>query len=138
MNCLPSPFQKHCSRRPICRPCYLLSPFSWHFLHSRLTKFYYNHHQYTLKGPSTRTNTFIHLSSYNHRCSFTTLSPSTSRSHHNTPNRPEPQYGLLRPSWWRRPHPLSTFILVFRTPRSLYSNSPRVWCHFSCSHSLFI
>jgi len=69
-------------------------------------------------------------SSYHSRAS-SSISPRPGCRHHNALNRPKPKHHLLRPCRGRRPHPLPTPILILRTPRSLYSNPPRLWYDFS-------
>jgi len=67
-----------------------------------------------------------------HSSSF--IPTSTGRRHYHATHRSQPKYILFRPGWRRRPHFISTLILIFRAPRSVYSNPPRVWNNLPYYH----
>lgn len=75
--------------------------------------------------------------SINYSCSLTSLITSFSSRYYNTSNRSKSKYNFLRPRWRRRPYSLSTPILIFWSPRSLYSYSSRIRNYLTCSHLLF-
>lgn len=75
--------------------------------------------------------------STDHSCPFTSVITSFSSRYYNTSNRSKSKHDFLRSRRRRRSYSLSTPILIFWPPRSLYSYSSRIWYHLACSYLLF-
>lgn len=136
MNRIPTFSKKYCSRRTLSRSSNFFTSFSRGIIHPRSRKFYLNSDQHTMTRPSTRTNPSIRMSCYHH-CSFTsTITSSACWSNYNTTNRSKFKYFFLRPSRRWRPDSIPTPFLIFWSPRSIYSNYPRLWSNFTHCYTL--
>lgn len=69
--------------------------------------------------------------SSNYSLSSFTRTPSPSWGYYYTFNRPKYKHDLLWSCRRGRPYFISTLILIFWTPRSLYPNFTWIWAHFS-------
>lgn len=134
MNSISTISQKFSPRRTISRYSNFLTTLSRGIIYSRCCKLYYYSNKYTMKWNTTRTSTIIRMSSSFNCNSSITISTSTSRCYYNTTNRSKSKYIILRSCRGWRPSSISTLILIFRTPRSIYFNSTRIRGYFTyCS-----